>query len=78
MKTGLRHFTTQLYPAPWKTKAAVLENGYGMEIDVESNDGYISLSAAAKHGHLPIVELLLKHCVDEIARQKGLCAFDGS
>jgi ankyrin repeat protein len=43
-----------------------------MEINPKSNDGYISLSAAANHGHLPIVELLLKHGADEIARdEKG-------
>lgn len=36
----------------------------GIEIDAKSNDGYISLSAAAYHGHLPIVELLLKRGAD--------------
>jgi len=70
MKTGLRHFTTLLYPAAWKTTAAVLENGYGMEIDAKSNDGYISIYAAANHGHLPIVDQLLKYCTDEIVRDK--------
>jgi len=69
MKTGLRHFTVLLYPAVWKTKADFLENGYGMETDVKSKGGYISLSAAANHGHLPIVELL-KHGADEITRDK--------
>jgi hypothetical protein len=59
MKTGLRHFTMLLYWAAWKTKGAILEHGYGMEIDAKSNDGNISLSAAANHGHLPIEELLL-------------------
>lgn len=59
-----------LYPAAWKTKAGFLENGYGMETDAKSKDGYISLSAAANHGHLPIVELLPKHGANEITRDK--------
>jgi len=40
MKTGLSHLTMLLYPVAWKTKEALLENGYGMEIDAKSNDGY--------------------------------------
>jgi len=40
-----------------------------MEIDAKSNDRYISPSAAANHGHLPIVESL-KHGADETARDK--------
>jgi ankyrin repeat protein len=70
MKTGLRRFTMLLYPAAWETNAALLENDYGMEIDAKSNDGHISMYAAANHGHLPIVELLLKHGADEIVRDK--------
>jgi Ankyrin repeat. len=32
-----------------------------MEIDAKLHDCYIALSAAANHGYLPIIELLLKH-----------------
>ena len=79
MKMGLRYLTMLLYPAAWKTKAALLENGYGMEIDAKSNDGYISLSAAANHGHLLIVESL-KHGSEETVRDKRgtNVAYDGS
>lgn len=41
-----------------------------MEIDAKLHDCYIVLSAAANHGHLPIIELLLKHGADINARDK--------
>jgi ankyrin repeat protein len=50
------------------TTTALLENGYGIEIDAISYKGYTALHMAANHGHLPVVELLLKHGADINAR----------